>query len=371
MHVIDGLGRGGAERVLVELANQFARLGHGVQCCVTRTDISLACELDRGIPVNALGRTRRVDRSAFREFGRMARDVDLLHVHSRSTLGFLAAVRLTGSRLPPVVFHDHFGGEGRLPFWLAAVGPRLIAEYVAVAPRLAGHARRSGFPVHRLSVIGNGLSLHRLDTIPTAQLRELLSVAKGAPLGICVCGIRKQKGVDLLIRALAAAARDGTRIFVAIVGKDADPKFGAKCRELAGELGVADQVLFLGERADAAGLMRSADFGVIPSRSESGPLTLIECLAARIPVVSSLTGEIADRAARAGVTGMVPPGDVDALTEALVAAASLDLDARVERGRLGRAIAEDHFEVEQLVPTWTAVYERAARHTTATQHGAR
>lgn len=361
LHVIDALGRGGAERLLVELANESTRRGHDVHCCVTRSQTTLAGDLLPEVRLHVLGRTRRFDIAAMRRFHRLSQGVsaEVLHAHSRSTVAFLCAVRVIAGPLPPVVFQDHFGGEGKLPRWFSIVGRFIVQQYVAVAPRLAGWARRSGFPAGRLRVIGNRLSLRRLDATAPSPLRELVGVADSTRLGICVCGIREDKGVDILVEAIAALTARSVDVHVAVVGRDADRAYAAETRKLARERGVGDRVHFIGERADALGLMRRADFGVMPSRSESGPLVLIEYLAAALPVVTTRTGEVADRLAELGLEGVVPPGDYLALADAiehLVRAPGAEL---ARRGAHGRALAEQHFDLSAVLPQWEQVYADA------------
>jgi len=66
MHVIDGLAVGGAERMLVEIANHTCRSDIKTSVCVTRSDITLAKELRTDIPIVVLNRKGRFDPEAFR-----------------------------------------------------------------------------------------------------------------------------------------------------------------------------------------------------------------------------------------------------------------------------------------------------------------
>ena len=125
-----------------------------------------------------------------------------------------------------------------------------------------------------------------------------------------------QKGVDVLLDALAALPAPRPRVLLAGEG----PEEGA-LRDRAARLGVAADVSFLGRRIDVAGLLRGATVCCLPSRSEGLSNTLLEALAAGTPVVAS------DLASFSEVTGsdatgdpaalLVPQGDPAALARAL------------------------------------------------------
>jgi len=86
LHVIDSLAVGGAERGLVELANQAARDGHRVAVCVTRSETTLAPGLRPGIDLWVLGRQRRFDLPAMKRFAGLVQHhrIDLVQNPRRS-----------------------------------------------------------------------------------------------------------------------------------------------------------------------------------------------------------------------------------------------------------------------------------------------
>jgi glycosyltransferase involved in cell wall biosynthesis len=109
----------------------------------------------------------------------------------------------------------------------------------------------------------------------------------------------------------------------------------------AGELGIAERVLFLGTRQDIPRLLAGMDAGVLFSASESMSNTLLEYMAAGLPVVSSDVGEarylVAD-----GVNGyVVPAGDVAGLTAALGALVGPEARAGLGASSRQRSLAYD------------------------------
>lgn len=360
MHVIDSLEIGGAERMLVDLANAAASDGHEVSVCATRGAGALARELHPDIRLWALGRSRRLDIRAMRRFASLvtANCVEVLHAHGRSTFSLLVVARTLGLVRRPIVFHDHFGSielDASVPLWFRVWGRRFAAQYVAVSSQLLEWAKNAGVPEERRSLIENALDLRRLLHAEARDVREELRIPAEIPIGIVVGGIRHEKGVDVLLEALAMSAFRAA-VKVLIVGGDRDSAYLQKCKAQRSELKLEDSVLFLGERNDAAGLMKCADFALVPSRSESGPLVLIEYLANGLPFVATRVGAISERLAQLRVPEFVDPGDPKALAEAMDRLLQLDKELRLERGSIGREIAIGHFDVTSTMQRWYEVY---------------
>src|SRR5262249_9007541 len=111
MHVIDSLCLGGAERMLVDIANATVADGHRVSACITRDGRDLANELRPEVHLWVLARQKRLEWAALKQFAAIIKEhkVDLLHVHGRSTFSFAATVKTLGLIRIPILLHDHYG----------------------------------------------------------------------------------------------------------------------------------------------------------------------------------------------------------------------------------------------------------------------
>lgn len=344
--------------MLVDLANATHASGEQVSVCITRTADDLAGDLHPAIPLTQLKRQRRFELDKMLQLDRLARTADLLHVHGRSSFSFVTACKTIGLlRGRPTLLHDHYGIEidPSVPRWFAVWGRHFVDQYVGVYSRLARWAIDSGVPAARVRWIDNALDFSRLHSSANDVLRRTENIPDDALLGIAVGGIRNEKGFDILVDVLAHLPLAPPWV-VCVIGRDADPAYAARVREQARSLGLEERLHFIGERADAAVLMHGADFAVLPSRSESGPLVLIEYLAAGLPVVAFEIGSISAAAAKAGIPGFVPPGDVDAFQQALTVLLNLPPAALDERGQHGARIAETLFTMESRVTEWMDVY---------------
>jgi glycosyltransferase involved in cell wall biosynthesis len=290
--------------------------------------------------------------------------VDLVHTHGRSTFSLVALLDSLGLLRAPVVMHDHRSLEvdASVPLWFR-VARRRLCHYVGVSERLRGWAEEAGVAPDRVSVIGNALNLDRVAFARPARVRDQLGIGPEVPVGLVVGGLRRDKGIDTLIDAVArSASRERARFLVA--GADRDADYARACRLRAARLGLEASVVFLGERDDAPDLMRAADFAVIPSRSESGPLVLIEYLASGLPFVATRVGNVASQVAGAGLEAFVAPDDAGALAREIDRLLSLSPDARRERGRAGLEAALRSYDIRRRMPEWYGVYATAMRRRT-------
>jgi glycosyltransferase involved in cell wall biosynthesis len=135
---------------------------------------------------------------------------------------------------------------------------------------------------------------------------------EGTARNILTVGTMDQpyKGHDVLIKALAAAVKRGADIKLAIAG---DGRYRPALESLAGHLGVAARVQFLGQVAAGQSIRNQldrADLFVLPSRTEGLPRALIEAMARALPCLASSVGGIPELLAQ---EDLFPPGDVVAL----------------------------------------------------------
>jgi glycosyltransferase involved in cell wall biosynthesis len=175
---------------------------------------------------------------------------------------------------------------------------------------------RLGFPRHKLTVIPHGVD------VPEA------TVQPGSLVGT-VSLLEPVKGLDVFLRAAARLHRNHPGLRFAIFGSG--PEAG-RLASLAVQLGIGEKVEFPGYVSRTVALRSLAVF-VVSSHVESGPLTLLEAMAAGVPVVATKVGGVPEIAAD-GTAQLVPPGDEQALAGAI--ARLLD-DAELRRHQARRA----------------------------------
>jgi glycosyltransferase involved in cell wall biosynthesis len=314
LHLITGLGTGGAEQQLRLLLRQLP-----LDCeVVTLTHpgaVARGLRAD-GVPVHHLGMRGNRDLAVLPRLVRLIRRgrYDLVHTHLyRACVYGRPAARLAGV---PAVATEHSLGDtgiegrpltrGTRALYLAT--ERLGSGTVAVSATVAARLTAWGVPAHRVQVVPNGIDAAGLRHDPAARaaLRARLGVPAGTLLVAGVGRLVPGKRFDTAVRAVAALP--GTVLALAGAGPER-----AALERLAAGLGAARRVRFLGEcpmeygtgrggllpaarpplrttgpgtgPPTVAALLSAADVFVSPSGEEAFGLAAVEALAAGLPVL--------------------------------------------------------------------------------------
>ena len=172
------------------------------------------------------------------------------------------------------------------------------------------------------------------------------------PVMIAVGRLKAPKDFLTLVRGLAALPPGS--IDARIVGEGPDR---AELESEIGRLGIGDRVHLLGERRDVPELLARADVFVLSSASEGMPVSVLEAMAAGLPVVGSKVGGIPELVVD-GETGLlVEPGDPDELAAAIGRLAA-DPELRRQLGEAGRERAQGRFALDTFRRAHVELYSR-------------
>jgi glycosyltransferase involved in cell wall biosynthesis len=298
-----------------------------------------------GVSYVALEQVRRPlhparDALGLLELIRLCRRVrpDIVHANSSKAgvLGRLAAavagVRVRIFTVHGWAFKAHAGAAATAYLWADRLMRPLTTTTICVAEseRSAGLAARTCID-RATVVIRNGVELDRPRRRHTTT----------APVEILAVGrLHEPKDFVTLVRAVPSLEPGSVRVRIAGDGPDR-----AAIEDEIAQLGLDGAVELLGARDDVAALLAQADVFVLPSRSEGMPMSVLEAMAAGLPVVASAVGGMPELV-RDGETGaLVPAGDPAALARALAPLVT-DAELRARLGRGGRERAERDFGLE-------------------------
>ncbi|ALC25928.1 glycosyltransferase [Streptomyces sp. CFMR 7] len=327
LHIITGLGVGGAEQQLRLLLRHLP-----VECdVVTLTNPGPVADGLRsdGVRVVHLGMRGNRDLSAVGRLTRLIRDgrYDLVHTHLyRACVYGRIAARLAGVRAAVATEHSLGRAEiegrpltrGIRALYLST--ERLGAATVAVSSTVAGRLRDWGVPAERIRLVPNGIDADRFRFDPDRRLA--VRAALGIPEGAFVVGgvgrLVPGKRFDVAVRAVAALP--GVWLLLAGDGPQAPA-----LRALAARLGAADRIRLLGECGAEGGgpvpgvpaLLSAVDTFVSTSREESFGLAAVEALAAGLPVLHDACPAIDDLSASHAPGATRIAGSPDELTAVL------------------------------------------------------
>lgn len=367
MHVIDTLAVGGAERMLVDIANNLDRDKFNVFVCVTRNTCTLSSELREGIPFRALKRGSRYNLKGFVSLKQFVseQNVDIFHAHGRSTYSFLLAASLLGFIKKPIILHDHYGSlhvDTRVPAWFKLVGARKLSHYIGVCEGLGAWAHKAGVPEQKISIIGNGLDLTRFEQVNALDLHSLLDIPLDKPIGISVGTIRSDKGLDLLIEACSNFRKEQMPYFV-IIGKDNNDIYPDSCRRQLQTAGLSEFFRFAGAQQNALNWIKGADFAVMAARSESGPLVLIEYLMCGLPFAAFNVGWVSELINQHLPQQFASPLDTEDLFQHIQNVLHLTEAKKLEQAVNGKNLAKRLFDINDRIPAFSLIYNGILRKT--------
>jgi glycosyltransferase involved in cell wall biosynthesis len=206
--------------------------------------------------------------------------------------------------------------------------------------------------------VGEPATLSRVvhNGVARAEFEPVIADVDATDL-IFVGELRMLKGVDVLIKAVALLGRKGRNVTLTIVGEG--PDRAAFETEVASQ-GLGHMVRFLGSMPARAAFTRGRLL-VVPSRAESLPYIVLEAAAAGLPLITTNVGGIPEIFGPEAAN-LVPPGDPDALAEAISKALQDDVARRDAAMRLQTRV-RDGFSVEIMTDAVLAAYREAiARH---------
>lgn len=279
-----------------------------------------------GIPVAVFPEAEWGSGKMFLELARQFKQskLDLIHTHKyKDTILAAPAAKLCG--IPHVVRTVHglrepFKGMQAFKMNVYEAIERTIHRHcvdaiIGVSSQIERKYRGEG-AVSRVVCIRNGIDL---DGRTTKVDRNSIRRDLGVDMGICLIGtvgrLTPVKGLTYLLQSVSILLRQRANVRLLIVG---DGVIRKDLEAQARDLGISENVVFLGHREDTQELLQALDIFVLPSLSEGIPMALLEAMAASRAVVASRVGGIPE-IVEDGVEGiLVEPMDVNRLAESCV-----------------------------------------------------
>jgi glycosyltransferase involved in cell wall biosynthesis len=318
-----------------------------------------------GIPVNEYAIDSLYNVGSLKARFRLARyfreqSIEIAHSYGfYSNLFAIPAARL--ARVPVVIASIRDCGETLTP-----MQKRAQRMFCSMADCILANAEgvrrwliREGYPASKIQVIRNGIVGPAAAIAGGGSwLRQEFGLAPDARL-IAVCSrLNPMKGLEYFLDAAAVVAQTHADVHFMIVGGNghrSDGTYQGELEQYAASRGLGNRVIFTGFRTDVARMLPEIDISVLPSLSEGLSNSLLEAMAAGVPVIATRVGgtpELVDD----GTTGLlVPPRDSAALAQAMTHL--LDNPQTAKRlGDAGRSFVMARFSIEKMVADTQALY---------------
>lgn len=344
MQVVRDLDIGGAQETVRTLAAHLPRVGRPTVVCTFR-DGPLRREIEAlGVPVEILPERRHsvlALPSFLAEVAHRRREllalverhrVGVIQTQGLGTLDFL--VMTLRHRGRPQVWWtiqnaDFLVRAEHLPRhrWLLRpkrtvhrllyrLGGRVVNGIIAVSDETAASFRRNvGDAGGRITVVCNAVDVERYPaSVDRQAMRRRLGLTAEDHAMTMVGTFKRQKGHRYLIEAADPVSSCFPGLRILLVG---DGELAGEIRSQVEAAGIGDRVRFLGSRRDIPEILAASDSFVLPSLWEGLPVALVEAMASRLPVIATAVSGTRQVVIDGETGWVVPPGDPQALTDAV------------------------------------------------------
>lgn len=357
--MLESDGPGGAEMVVLQLAEELRERGHTVIHVGPAHGLGWLGDKFRaaGIATTTFREGRPPDLRLVRHLSRILREqrVDVVHSHEFSCSVYGAAAARV-MRAPHVI--TMHGNSTMTHALRRRVAVRWAFRNSAANVAVSHATKRQldldlGLAPAALEVVHNGVPIRTGDPEP---VRRELGVREGEVLILAVGNLDPRKGHIFLLEALAQLDAEGSAIpwRLAIAGGRGGPE-RPRLEAFAADRGFADRVHILGQREDIPSLQAAADIFVMPSLWEGLPLALLEAMFGGTAIVASEISGIPEAIVHDEHGLLTPPGDSRALAAALRKLLA-EPPERVRLATAARARAEREFSVRAMADRYEKLY---------------
>jgi len=357
LHLCESSDTGGAESILISLVERLDKSLYRSMVCLL-SDGWLRVQLEkRKVETVVIPQQRSFDVAwLFRLFRLLNHhEIHIMHSHEFATNVYASVLSsLTGVPIVATAHGKNYYGDK----WRRRAAYRFVARQstmVAVSGDLKRFLmERIGIPPGNIRVVHNGIDLSRYKIQEgNYAVRAELGIRRDQRVIGTVGNLFAVKGQTYLLKACKALVGEFPTFVLLIAGEGDQLDL---LRKEASDLGIAGNVQFLGFRDDVPSLLQAMDVFVLPSLSEGLPLSILEALALKKPVVATNVGGVPE-IMEDGVTGyLVPPRNPEALTDRILLLLR-EPEVAVRIGQAGRARVEDAFDLETMVREYESLYE--------------
>ncbi len=378
MHILHRFDTGGLENGVVNLINHMpvSAYRHMVVALTEVTDFSRRLR-HADVECVALHKPPGHGARLYPRLWRLLREKRPAVVHTRNLAALEMQVPAWFARVPVRIHGEHgrdvsdLDGSSRRYQRVRRIYSPFVSHYIALSRDLAGYLTGPvGIAAGRVSQIYNGVDAQRFT--PAPQPQTIAGCPFSAPAHWLVGTVGRMQAVKdqtllarAFVRALALRPDLRERLRLVMVGEG---PLRAAAQQVLDEAGVASLAWLPGERSDVSDVMRGLSCFALPSLAEGISNTILEAMAAGLPVVATAVGGNAELVDHGRTGEIVPAGDADALANALVRMAA-DPGRASDMGRAGRADVERRFSLQAMVASYQRLYDEQLAAAGYTQRG--
>lgn len=362
VHLVYSFGIGGLERVIVNLVNCSAHKDVEHHIVTLIDDHEFESQLHGNSVLHCLHKREGKDLHCHFRLFKLLREIkpDVMHTYNFGTIEYHPIAFLAGV---PVRVHAEHGRESsykkidnpsRYETFRKMMIP-FINHFVVVSKDLESWGREKLGLDKKLKLVFNGIDLKQFDrkqqdASSNEESEKFTFVSVGRLVDV--------KNHELLIDAFAKATKQDAKVQAAqllIVGDGPNRK---ALSEKIEALELSNSIHLLGNRNDIPVILNLSNVFVLSSRYEAMPMTALEAMACRLPVIAPDVGGVSFILKHQQNGLLVEANSVAALSDALISAVN-DRQKFIEMGLTGRQMVEKSFSVESMTEAYFSLYEMA------------
>ncbi|OYQ74960.1 glycosyltransferase [Wohlfahrtiimonas chitiniclastica] len=350
LYLITGLGLGGAEKVVVDLADQMVKRGHTVCIAYLKGNIVVKPKSEN-VQMISLGlESPKKLLKALYNFRQLIRQFkpDVVHAHMVHANIFARLARLM-CKIPKLICTAHNSNEGGKIRMLAYRYTNWLSDFNTNVSQEATDSliQKGAFDQSNLHAVYNGIDLSKFysdknSSKTSNQKIEFLSVGR----------FNEQKDYPNLLYAIAKVTQRNQNVHFNIAG---DGELRSMIEVLIEQLGIGQYVTLLGRRDDVPDLMRQADCFVLSSKYEGFGLVVAEAMACGTFVIATDCGGVKE--VMGGYGYLIPSQNHNILAEKILDFINLSENDRIKNNERAEKYIKQNFDLNRVVEQWEKIYE--------------
>lgn len=352
LQLIDSLETGGAERVAINIANSLSSKIENSFLCSTRKEGPLKSSISSDVNFLFLNKKGTIDLKAIMRLRRFVKSnkIDIIHAHSTS---FFLATLIKG--LYPkvkIVWHDHYGNsdylEERASRGLVFCS-RYFSQVFSVNKKLEHWGKENL----------NGGNVSYLPNFAVRNAEKAVTELKGESRKriVCLANLRPQKDHFTLIDTFAEVVKKHPEWTLHCVGKDLSDDYSEAVKNRIEALNLKSKVFIYGNKIDTVNILGQCEIGVLSSKSEGLPLSLLEYGLSNLAIVTTNVGECSQVVTHKENGLLVPVKNNEALKMALVFLIENEKNRKNYAVQFHSHILQNYSEKEQMLQVINAYRE--------------
>lgn len=358
LFIITGLGMGGAERQVCDLADKYVQLGHQVLFVVLGGEVNNRPQ-EQCVEIINLEIKKKPLNFIFAYF--KARKIiksfspDVVHSHMVHANIFARLLRIC-IRFPTLICTAHNTNEGgKLRMLAYRLTDRLASISTNVShDALVSFLQKKAVPSGRMIVMGNGIDITKFhfNAYEREKKRNEIGIDDSVKLILSVGRLTEAKDYPNLLNAFSLL-KNQNDCHLAIIGIG---HLDSELKALSTSLKIDERVHWLGLRNDVAEWMSACDMFVLASQWEGLPLVVAESMSCKRIVVGTDSGGVKEMIRDTGI--LVPIKDHVKLAESIRYVLQMSTDEKTTRGESARIIVESDYSLDVIAKRWLSIYKK-------------